>query len=161
MSSSSSSQRSSAEILEAEHETFVVGSLRSHGGYLAQPILSTAKSLEIAPLNLVYILAIVTLAVHLALPAFLLPHYSALITLILPVQSSLHAITCEVKKKDTADAAQWCVYWVIYALFELARGVAGVFFSAWIPVFELGRTICLVICGGPWFGKRGLVSRSV
>ena len=160
-SSSSSRAKSSAEIREAEDEALIVAQLESHGGYLAQPILSTANSLEIAPLTIVYFLAVIALAFHLVLPAFLLPHYSALITLIPPLQSSLHAVANEVKKKDAPDAAQWCVYWVIYAVFELARGVVGTFCPAWIPAFELGRTVCLVICAGPWFGKAGLVSLSV
>ena len=154
-------RKSAAAIREAEYETFVKQSLQSHGGYIAKPILSLAESLEILPLHTSCIVGAVIVAFHLVLPAFLLPHFSALITLISPVQATMTSVSREVNKSSSKDAAQWCLYWVIYTLFELVRGLASVYQPGSSPFFEFGRTLCLVICGGPWFGKAGLVSVSV
>ncbi|ORX34600.1 hypothetical protein BD324DRAFT_162114 [Kockovaella imperatae] len=161
--SSSPSSRSKTRLSGSDydkHSGFIDSCLKSHAEYLAQPTLIIAQSLGVSPLHLSYGVGAVILALHLVLPAFLLPHFSALFTLIPPVQSSLQSITLETKKsgRDARDAAQWCIYWVIYTFFELARGSVSVYLPGVVPFFELSRSVCLIICGGPWFGRAGLVS---
>ena len=92
-------------------------------------------------------------------PSFLLPHLSALITLIIPLQCTLQSIALDQAKtaKKADHAVQWCFYWVIYCLLEVSRGWVGIFRPGLKAMFEVIRTVALITVGGPWFGKAALV----
>lgn len=65
------------------------GQVDSHAGYLAPAIKSLASSLDTGPITIGVALAVILLAIHLSLPIFMTPHFSALITLIIPLQSTV------------------------------------------------------------------------
>jgi len=67
----------------------------SHAGYLAPAIKGLAISLDTSLVTIGFALAVILLVIHLSLPIFITPHFSALITLIIPVQSTITYIkTC-------------------------------------------------------------------
>lgn len=164
-SSSSYRPRTADELREKEYMVFLESCLSSHGGYLKSPILSLSTSLAVSPLTTSYALAGIYLIILLFTPAFLLPHISALITLIIPIQASRQSIALEQsheKNKDgkkAEDSVQWCLYWVIWCCFELVRGWIGVWRPGYKAIFEIIRTAGLITVGGPWFGRAGLVSK--
>jgi hypothetical protein len=160
--SATETSKSSAEVLEEEHQQRIQDFLTSHGGYLAKPIRSLSTSLDCPPQQLVYAIAFVYLLLHLVLPAFLLPHLSALVTLIIPVQCTMRSISLELKKGGPSaarDSSQWLGFWVVYCLFGLIRGWVGVCRPGYKAGLEIARTAGLCAVGGPWFGRDGLVSR--
>jgi hypothetical protein len=61
----------------------------SHAGYLAPAIKGLANALDTSLITIGFALAVILLAIHLSLPIFMTPHFSSLITLIIPVQSTI------------------------------------------------------------------------
>jgi len=61
----------------------------SHAGYLAPAIKGLATSLETSLITIGFALAVILLTIHLSLPIFMTPHFSALITLLIPLQSTI------------------------------------------------------------------------
>jgi hypothetical protein len=61
----------------------------SHAGYLAPAIKGLANALETSLITIGFALAVILLVIHLSLPIFMTPHFSSLITLIIPVQSTI------------------------------------------------------------------------
>ncbi|WVQ66879.1 uncharacterized protein L199_005070 [Kwoniella botswanensis] len=153
LSSSSSSSRSSSS--EPRDDRLTSSYLKSHSGFLRPLILSlsttTTLSGTIISLNLLFIF----LSLHLYLPLFLIPHLSAPITLLIPIQSTIQCIVSE-KGKKKSDGAQWCLYWIIYCLTGWVRGAAQIWWPNYRGMVEIGRTSVLVLMGGPWFGRMGL-----
>jgi hypothetical protein len=61
----------------------------SHAGYLAPAIKGLANALDTGLITIGFALAVILLVIHLSLPIFMTPHFSSLITLIIPVQSTI------------------------------------------------------------------------
>jgi hypothetical protein len=61
----------------------------SHAGYLAPAIKGLANALDTSLITIGFALAVILLVIHLSLPIFMTPHFSSLITLIIPVQSTI------------------------------------------------------------------------
>lgn len=149
------------EVRIAEQAHYVNSLLTSHAGYLKAIILSLSSAFEVSLTTTAAMIGAMYFMLHLITPAFLLPHLSALTTLIIPVTCTMRSIAFEKDKKksgDAKDSSQWCLYWVSYCLFEFGRG----WITTWAPgckaVFEVIRTAGLITVGGPWFGYAGLVS---
>ena len=150
--------QTATEIREAEYKSFLEASLTTHGGYLSKPILALSTSLTLSIQNIAESLALVVLILHLLTPTYLLPHLSALITLVIPVQNTLHSLALD-QQRDPDGArhsSQWLAYWVCYALSEMARGCVAVWRPGWKGAFEITRSIGLVTIAGPWFGRAAL-----
>lgn len=148
------------ELRSTEHAQYIDSLLTSHSGYLKPIILSLSSAFELSPTSISTGLGVIYLMFHLVMPAFLLPHLSALTTLIIPVTSTMMSISLESDKKKSAeatDSSQWNFYWVIYCLFEFARGWVGIWVPGCKAIFEIIRTAGLITVGGPWFGYSGLV----
>jgi hypothetical protein len=64
----------------------------SHAGYLAPAIKGLAKSLQTNILTISIAIAIILIVIHLSLPIFMTPHFSSLITLLIPAQSTIRWI---------------------------------------------------------------------
>lgn len=163
-SSSSSKLKSSTKIRQAEAQKLYLSSLPTHTGYLAKPLLSVSKSLStndfdflgLSPLQtLAFLLALIFLLLHLVIPSFILSQLSSLVTLLIPLQNTLNSINLDLNKGpgSSRDTAQWCTYWLVYVGFSTIRGLISAFRPGWRGVFELGRSVGLVMVGGPWFGK--------
>ena len=60
-----------------------------HAGYLAPAIKGLANALDTSLITIGFALAVILLVIHLSLPIFMTPHFSSLITLIIPVQSTI------------------------------------------------------------------------
>ena len=153
--SSSKPVSSSSSSTKASTESELEGYLKSHGGCLAAPLLSLVSSLQVTATELGLALGIAYLLLHLALPVFILPHYSALVTLIIPIQSTLRSVALE---GNGEDGPQWCVFWTVYSALQMGRGMMGIFLARGMAEYEFIRTVILIAVGGPWFGKAGLVS---
>ncbi|CAD6565504.1 MAG: hypothetical protein TREMPRED_001413 [Tremellales sp. Tagirdzhanova-0007] len=105
--------QTATEIREAEYKSFLEASLTTHGGYLSKPILALSTSLTLSIQNIAESLALVVLILHLLTPTYLLPHLSALITLVIPVQNTLHSLALD-QQRDPDGArhsSQWLAYW--------------------------------------------------
>jgi len=61
----------------------------SHAGYLAPAIKGLANALDTSHITIGFALGVILLVIHLSLPIFMTPHFSSLITLIIPVQSTI------------------------------------------------------------------------
>jgi len=159
-SSSGGRPRSAAEIRQAAYRSLQKTSLTSHAGYSAKPIDAVAKSFQTDPDNVALVLGFIFLVLHLLTPTFLLPHLSALVTLIIPLQDTLLSLSYEISRNPGAgrDTCQWLAYWVVYVAFEMARGWVAVWRPGWKGAFEVGRSAGLVTVGGPWFSRDVLVS---
>lgn len=150
------------ELRSTEHAKYIDSLLTSHAGYLKPIILSLSSAFEISPTSISVCLGGIHFALHLVAPAFLLPHLSALTTLIVPVTGTMMSIAFDSDKKRSSeanDSSQWSFYWVIYCFFEIIRGWVGIWIPGWKAVFEIIRTGGLITVGGPWFGYTGLVCR--
>jgi hypothetical protein len=152
----------SEQIREKEHKEFLLALLQSHAGWLNKPIASQSDTIVMDITYTSSILGIVYFVFLLISPAFLSPHISALITLVIPVQCTVRTVVMEKVKdvKQSQNAPQWVFYWVIYVLWGMARGWISTFRPGYKAVFEVVRTVGLVVIGGPWFGRAGLVSPS-
>ena len=65
------------------------GQVDSHAGYLAPAIKGLAAALDTSLITIGFALGVILLVIHLSLPIFMTPHFSSLITLIIPVQSTI------------------------------------------------------------------------
>ncbi|WWC91797.1 uncharacterized protein L201_006744 [Kwoniella dendrophila CBS 6074] len=151
--SESSSGRSSSK--ENDNDKLIKSYLLSHAGYLKSLILPFSKTTSIPPLILSIILLAIFMLLHLYLPLFIIPHLSALITLIIPIQNTANTIISEKGRKKT-DAAQSLLYWIIYCLLGWVKGAIQVLYPNFAGLFALARTAILILVGGPWFGRAGL-----
>ncbi|WWC94985.1 hypothetical protein V866_001837 [Kwoniella sp. B9012] len=152
-SSSSSSSRSSSS--ESRDDNLISSYLKSHAGFLRPLILSLSTTTTLSPTIISLILLLIFLFLHLYLPLFLIPHLSAPITLLIPIQSNIHCIVAE-KGKKQSDGAQWCLYWIVYCLTGWLRGAVQVWWPGYRGAVEIGRSSVLVLMGGLWFGRMGL-----
>ncbi|WWD03759.1 hypothetical protein V865_001815 [Kwoniella europaea PYCC6329] len=151
--SSSSSSRSSSS--ESRDHKLSSSYLKSHAGFVRPLILSLSSTTTLSPTIISIVLISIFLSLHLYLPLFLIPHLSAPITLLIPIQNTIHCIVAE-KGKKKSDGAQWCLYWIIYCLTGWVRGAVQIWWPGYKGVVEIGRTSLLVLKGGPWFGRMGL-----
>ncbi|RSH91351.1 hypothetical protein EHS25_009650 [Saitozyma podzolica] len=112
-SKSASKPKSAAELRQEEWDTFITDSVKSHAGWLAQPILSLSSQLSYSPVHVALALSIPILLLLLVSPASWIPHLSAPFVLLIPVQNTLHSVAVETKKgrSDAKDAQQWALYW--------------------------------------------------
>ena len=145
---------------EAEDNALYQTVLESHGGYLVSPIQHLSAQFSLPLLYTSGIIAAIFLILHLVVPVFLMPHLSALITLIIPIQTTLLSLNLEIKKAQGAarDSSQWLGYWVIYAVYEMVRGWIKVYRPGWTGALEVMRSVGLMAVGGPWFARAILVS---
>ena len=152
--------QTATEIREAEYKTFLEATLTTHAGYLSKPILALSTSLALSIQNIAEVLALLVLILHVLTPTYLLPHLSALITLVIPVQNTLHSLALDQQRdpNGSRDSSQWLAYWVCYAFSELARGWMAVWRPGWKGAFEISRSIGLVTIAGPWFARAALAS---
>ncbi|OCF61397.1 hypothetical protein L486_01045 [Kwoniella mangroviensis CBS 10435] len=151
--SSSSSSRSSSS--ESRDDKLTSSYLKSHAGFLRPLILFLSTTTTLSPTIISLILLIILAFLHLYLPLFLIPHLSAPITLLIPIQNTIHCIVAENGKKKS-DGAQWCLYWIIYCLTGWIRGAVQIWWPGYRGMVEIGRTSVLVLMDGPWFGRMGL-----
>lgn len=158
-SSKSAKPRTAAQIRQAESLEYITALLKSHGSYMRQPILSLSTSLSLSPTEVSTALAIIYFLLHLVLPAYVLPHLSALVTLIIPLKNTLVSVAKETKAKKNEDCAQWSWYWVVYGVLGILRGTLGIWNPGWKAGLEIVRSGALICVGGPWFGFEGLVSQ--
>ncbi|WWC64468.1 uncharacterized protein I303_107078 [Kwoniella dejecticola CBS 10117] len=129
--------------------------LNSHSGFLKPLILSFSSLTSLSPTIISLIPFSIFLVLHLYLPLFILPHLSALITLLIPIQNTISAITSE-KARRKSDAAQLLLYWIVYCLLGWLRGGVQIWYPHLKGYFELARSAGLIVVGGPWFGRAGL-----
>lgn len=93
-----------------------------------------------------------------ALPPSVTFHMSASLTLVIPLQNTLKSIALGHKSSSKAkDSAQWLAYWVTYTFLGMTGGWIGIVRPAWAWLFELWKTLTLVILAGPWYGRQILV----
>lgn len=168
--SKSSSQKSAADIRHADYLKFLQLSLQTHAGYLCKPLQTLSASLTdsddlifgLSPLETIAgILAVILFTLHLTTPTFLIPHLSAMVTLIIPLQNTIRSINLTVKKNGAGasqDSPQWCAYWLVFIVHQVVRDWLNVFRPGWSRVYEIARTIGLIMLGGPWFGHAAMVS---
>ena len=154
--------KNAAELAAREEADYIIDSLSSHAGYLKPTLVSLASSLETSPRRIGIGLGLIYFCLHLISPAFILPHLSALVTLIVPIQATLVSVEAGLDEKKgpkgAKDSAQWSLFWAVYGLVEFARGFVVIWRPGWRPIFEIIRTGILITVGGPWFGMSGLVS---
>lgn len=154
------------QVRAKEAQELTVTLIRSHLGYLARPLLKTAEALETDRMTTLLSALIVFALLHIALPTFLVPHLSALVTLICPLQASLHTLARELDRHTKAkgepvrpvgDEAQWMMYWLVFFVWEGARSSVLVWRPGWTGVSEIARTLSLVGVGGGWYSRAILV----
>jgi hypothetical protein len=136
--------------------------MKSHAGWLAQPILSLSSQLSYSPVHVALALSIPILLMLLVSPAGWVPHLCAPFVLLIPVQNTLHSMAVETKKgrSDAQDAQQWALYWCVWCVLGLVGGWVETFRPGWKGLWQVGRVVALVIAGGPWFSRASLVSTS-
>ncbi|WVQ97670.1 hypothetical protein IAU59_004784 [Kwoniella sp. CBS 9459] len=154
----SSSTRSGEKASGDKGDAFVLSGLDTHAGFVRPLVLQLSSFASIAPLHVLIILFAIFILLHLYLPLCLIPHLSASVTLVIPIQNTVKSIAAQKSSgsKDNGDAAQWLLYWVIYTIFGWMRGTVALWRPHWRGVFEIGRSASLVVVGGAWFGRKGL-----
>ncbi|WVQ84628.1 hypothetical protein IAT38_006783 [Cryptococcus sp. DSM 104549] len=162
-SSRSSKPKSSDEIREEESSAFIMSSLSTHAPLLTSPVLQLSSLLSTSPLPPLIFLLSTFFLLHLYTPLFLLPHLSAVLTLACPIYGTALTILGELGKRDKGkktrgDGAQWLLYWAVYVLLGWGRGAVGIWAPGWKGVFELGRDGVLVVVGGGWFSREGMMA---
>jgi len=157
-SSKPSKTLTAAQLRSKEAQDYTTSLLKSHASFLTPIISSLSSSLSLSAAEIGIILGGSYLFFHLFAPAFLLPHLSALITLIIPINNTLLNIAKEEKGLKPVDSPQWSWFWVIYCGFGVVRGWVGIWRPGWKAWLEVIRTGGLICVGGPWFGYAGLVS---
>ncbi|WVF70224.1 hypothetical protein IAT40_005013 [Kwoniella sp. CBS 6097] len=161
-SSESSSSKSSQKASGNNQDAFVLSGLESHAGFLRPLVLQLSSITSFTPLHVLIILFTVFILLHLYLPLFLIPHLSAAVTLVIPIQNTIKSITAQKGSgsKDNGDAPQWLLYWIVYTIIGWMRGTMSLWRPHWRGVFEVGRSASLIVVGGAWFGRKGLKGAS-